>query len=137
MRRGAKKPKRLDITGKSRSFLTLRDLDYYRKYILINIKGSYLRAMVEPEGIEPSSERLSLRLSSGADHLLCFPPTPPMIGMPRSVSFLLMTVIKKNWQFTFTADFMPDVSRGPYTCDRPHYCGGSLCSYEFAVIVSV
>ena len=60
-----------------------------------------------------------------------------MIGMPRSVSFLLMTVIKKNWQFTFTADFMPDVSRGPYTCDRPHYCGGSLCSYEFAVIVSV
>ena len=58
MRRGAKKPKRLDITGRSRSFLTLRDLDYYRKYILINIKGSYLRAMVEMGGVEPPSENL-------------------------------------------------------------------------------
>lgn len=90
--------------------------------------------MVEPEGIEPSSEKLSLRLSPGAGYLLCFPPRAPIVGISRSVSFLLMTAIKKNLQFTFTADFMPDASRGPYACDRPHLCGGSLCSYEFAVV---
>lgn len=90
--------------------------------------------LVEPEGIEPSSEKLSLRLSPGADHLLSFPPASPMTGIGWSVSFLLMTVIKENSQFTFTADFMPDGVRGPPPCDRPHVCGGSLCSYEFAVV---
>ena len=69
MRRGAKKPKRLDITGKSRSFLTLRDLDYYRKYILIYIKSSYLRVMVEARGIEPLSENEFTKFSPGADGL--------------------------------------------------------------------
>lgn len=73
MRRGAKKPKRLDITGKSRSFLTLRDLDYYRKYILIYIKSSYLRVMVEARRIELLSESASGRFSTGV--VYCFDST--------------------------------------------------------------
>lgn len=43
--------------------------------------------VVEPVGIEPTSENLSMQLSSGTVSLLCFPPSPPADGMRRSVSF--------------------------------------------------
>ena len=58
--------------GKSQG-LTPWDLDYYRKYILINIKSSYLRVMVEMMGIEPMSENPATRPSPWAVCYLTFP----------------------------------------------------------------
>ena len=48
---------------------------------------SFTPPMVEPVGVEPTSENPSLQLSPGAVSLLCFPLPSPADGIRKSVSF--------------------------------------------------
>ena len=42
---------------------------------------------METAGVEPASENLFMRLSPGADGLLCFPLIPPPVRLNESVAF--------------------------------------------------